>query len=129
MLTEENYVSFALQNYTNPACRGMDEFKEDLNDRPKWIKRLLKKFDNDQKIRIILVKNHIRGFFNSFGVEAGTHLLFYKIDPELHVYLKTVLSTLDELYDPEVTIQGEERVGDMKSCKGIMLLIQNEEGN
>ena len=36
-LTEENFTMFAVKNYDNPSCKGMDEFLDDL----KRIKRTI----------------------------------------------------------------------------------------
>ena len=41
ILTDDNFMMFAMKNYTNPQCTNIDEFYEDLN-RIKYIKRLLK---------------------------------------------------------------------------------------
>ena len=39
-LTEENFLLYAIKNYDNANCRGMEEFLEDLK-RFKYLKRLL----------------------------------------------------------------------------------------
>ena len=30
-LTDDNFFIFAMKHYDNPSCKGMDEFKDDLN--------------------------------------------------------------------------------------------------
>ena len=44
-LNDSNFVMYAMKNYENPTCTGMEEFHEDLN-RVKYIKRLLKRNKN-----------------------------------------------------------------------------------
>mgnify|MGYP003641469856 CR=1 FL=1 len=91
-LNDNTYMMYAMKHYDNPQCIGMDEFQEDLN-RIKYIKRLFRK-------RLIL--NHIIIFFNVFGVEAGTRILFYKIEEEVHDLLKTFLVYLNYLPDEDI---------------------------
>lgn len=93
-LNEDNYESYALHAYDNPQCEGIEEFREDLEDRPKWIKRLLRRYHNGGELRERLIINHLIIFINVFGIEAGTKILFFKLEPSLHTYLKTFLMYL-----------------------------------
>lgn len=95
VITDDNYESYALSHYNNPQCTGVSEFQEDLEERPKWIKRLLRRYHKGGELRERLLLNHIIVFINVFGVEAGTKLLFYKIENSLHGYLKTFLIYLN----------------------------------
>ena len=45
-LNDDNFMLFAMQRYTNPQCKNIDEFHEDLN-RIKYIKRLLMKYNKN----------------------------------------------------------------------------------
>ena len=50
-LTSENFIFYAMKNYDNPHCHGIEEFHEDLN-RIKYIKRLFgirKEWSNKRK--------------------------------------------------------------------------------
>jgi len=94
-LNDETYESYALRHYDNPKCRDLNEFKEDLEERPKWIKRLLRKYHNGGELREILILNHIIGFYNTFPGESGTRLLMYKMEKELYPYLKSFLLFLN----------------------------------
>ena len=51
ILTNDNFMMFAMKNYTNPQCTNIDEFYEDLN-RIKYIKRLLGKYNKKGVIKI-----------------------------------------------------------------------------
>ena len=93
-LTDSNYVMYAMKAYENPHCMGIDEFNEDLN-RTKYIKRLFRKYQRDDGLRERLILNHIIIFCNVFGVQPGVRILFHKIEPDLHSYLKTFLLYLD----------------------------------
>jgi hypothetical protein len=93
-LTEKNFLMYALKNYDNPACVGMDEFLDDLK-RFKYIKRLLKKHGSGKELRERLILNHIIILGNLFGVEATTKILFYKIDQEHWPQLKAFLTFLN----------------------------------
>ena len=57
-LTEDNFTMFAVKNYDNPSCNGMDEFLDDLK-RFKYIKRLLRKHNVGKELTERLILNHI----------------------------------------------------------------------
>jgi hypothetical protein len=93
-LTEENFVVYALKNYDNPGCVGMDEFLDDLK-RFKYIKRLLRKHDIGKELRERLILNHIIVLGNLFGIEATTKMLFFKIEEKFWPQLKAFLTFLN----------------------------------
>jgi hypothetical protein len=93
-LTDSNYILYAMKAYENPHCMGVDEFQEDLN-RTKYIKRLFRKYQRNNVLRERLILNHIIIFCNVFGVQPGIRMLFYKMELDLHSYLKTFLIYLD----------------------------------
>jgi hypothetical protein len=97
-LTEENYVLYAMKHYDNPQCTSIEEFHEDMN-RIKYLKRLLRKYKSTGILRERLILNHIIIFYNIFGVEAGTRLLFNRIEEDLHPYLKTFIVFINSLPD------------------------------
>ncbi|MBC8442597.1 MAG: hypothetical protein H8D80_00240 [Proteobacteria bacterium] len=97
-LNDNTFMMFAMKHYDNPQCMGMEEFQEDLN-RIKYIKRLFRKYKKNGILRERLIINHIIIFYNVFGVEAGTRILFYKIEEDMHSLLKTFLIFLN--YAPE----------------------------
>jgi hypothetical protein len=82
--------------YDNPACKGMEEFMEDL-ERIKYIKRLLNKFEKKDSLKERLILNHIIILNNVFGAEACSRILFFKLEPEYHSCLKSFLKYLQIL--------------------------------
>ena len=98
VLNDSNFVMYAMKNYENPTCTGMDEFHEDLN-RVKYIKRLLRKYDRSQVLRERLILNHLIILGNVFGPIVSARILFFKTEHELHSYLKTFLVYLNYLPD------------------------------
>jgi len=106
VLNDNTYMMYAMKHYDNPQCIGMDEFQEDLN-RIKYIKRLFRKYKNNDILRERLILNHIIIFYNVFGIKAATRILFYKIEEEVHDLLKTFLVYLNYLPEdgiPEVDL-------------------------
>jgi hypothetical protein len=89
-----------MRNYDNPHCTGIKEFEEDLA-RIVYLKRLFRRYKKSGVLRDRLILNHIITFCNVFGVEAGTRLLFFKIDADLHYILKTFLVFLEYLPDSQ----------------------------
>lgn len=47
------------------------------------------------ELRERLILNHIITFYNVFGIEPATRLLFFKLEHSLHSYLKTFLIYLN----------------------------------
>jgi len=93
-LTEDNFIMFAVKNYDNPECKGMDDFYDDLK-RFKYIKRLLRKHSNGKDLKERLILNHIIVLGNLFGVEATTKMLFFKLDDTYWSQVKTFLVFLN----------------------------------
>ena len=116
MITEENYMLFAMKVYENPQCKSVQEFHEDMN-RIKYLKRLFKKYKSTGVLRERLILNHIIILYNVFGIQAATRILFTRLDKELHPILKTFLVFLHMFPDniPEtdlVSIPLDKRITD-----------------
>ena len=90
LLTDSNFMQYAMGIYTNPSCVGMREFVEDLS-RIKYIKRLLRRYKKTGEIRDQLLTNHFIVLSNVFGITGAARLLFFKVEPELHPEIKTFM--------------------------------------
>lgn len=101
LLTEQNFVMFAMKHYQNPQCLNIDEFHDDLK-RIKYIKRLLGRYTATGDLKERLILNHLIILYNSFGKEA-TKMLFFKIEEQFWPQLKTFLLFLS--YMPDI-LQG-----------------------
>lgn len=96
-LNNDNFVMYAMQNYSNPQCIDIEEFNEDLQ-RFKYLKRLFNRYEQgDLQERLIL--NHLIVIYNVFGVKPANKMIFYKIDSKHYAALKTFLVYLG--YIPE----------------------------
>lgn len=106
LLNDENFLLYAMSNYDNPACKSINEFNEDLT-KIKYIKRLLNRYDKKKVLKERLILNHIILLNNVFGNEASCRILFFKISPRLHPYLKSFLDYLQILPQsiPEVDLK------------------------
>ena len=100
-ITEENFLLFAAKNYYNPRCIDAEELYEDLK-RFKYLKRLIKRYQDGGKLAVNLIMNHLVVIFNVFGVEAATTLLLFKIEPEFWDVLKTFMIFLNALPEGEL---------------------------
>jgi hypothetical protein len=100
-LTGDTFLMYAMKNYDNPSCGGVKDFNDDLK-RLRYIKRLLGRYRVTGEIKERLVINHLVVFYNVFGVEAATRMLFYKIGQGLWPELKTFLVYLN--YMPQTVI-------------------------
>ena len=107
-LDDKVFLLFAMKNYTN-SSGGEEEFYEDLS-RVRYVKRLLGRYEKKKVLKERLILNHIIILGNVFGPIPASRILFYKIEKELHSYLKTFLLFLDYLpeekgFVPEADIE------------------------
>lgn len=100
-LNRDNFMLYAMSNYSNPECMGMGEFTEDLA-KIKYVKRLLKKFKRTGKLRPILLLNHLMILGNVFGRTPAARMLFHKLEADIHPLLKTTLLYLDYIHEGAV---------------------------
>jgi len=101
-LTKDNITMFAIKHYDNPQCEGETEFHDDMK-RFKYIKRLLRKYQESGELKERLILNHMIVIYNVFGADAGSTLLLFKIEPELWSILKTFMVFLNMLPEGEIT--------------------------
>ena len=97
-LTLDNIMMFAMKHYDNPSCVDDKEFLDDMK-RFKYLKRLFRKYDTSDVLKVRLILNHIIVLANVFGVDASSTLLFFKIEKKHWSTLKTFLVYLH--YMPE----------------------------
>ena len=98
VLTNDNYMLFAMKHYDNPQSVTYDDFQEDMM-RFKYLKRLFGRYVKSGVLRNHLILNHFIVLFNVFG-EAAIHLLIFKIEMEYWSIMKSYLLYLNRL-DPE----------------------------
>jgi hypothetical protein len=96
-LNNDTFLIFAIKNYDNPSCNGMSDLEEDVK-RFKYLKRLLKRYENTDVLSERLIINHIIVLYNVFG-QVTTEMLFFKIEEKYWSYLKTFLVFLNRMTD------------------------------
>jgi hypothetical protein len=84
-LTEDNFILYAAKHYDFRNSSSEEEFNDDLK-RFQYLKRLFKRYEEDDDLKIRLILNHLIVIFNCFGPHA-TAMLFMKL-PEYHKCLK-----------------------------------------
>ena len=104
-LNHENWLIFAIRNYNNPLSVTYSDFEEDLK-RFKYIKRLLRRYETTGELKTHLILNHVIVLYNVFG-EAGTPLLFYKIEATYWRQIKAFMLFLNRL-PPSITTGFDE---------------------
>ena len=95
-LNNDNWMMYASKYYKNVQCTSVEEFYDDLQ-RFKYLKRLFKRYLNNDDLQERLILNHIIVLNNVFGIEEANKMLFYKIDEEQWPVLKTFLVYLNFL--------------------------------
>ena len=105
-LNDDNFLMYAMREYSNVQCTDVEEFYDDLK-KIKYIKRLFNVYKNNGQLKERLILNHFIIFYNVFTVQAGTRILFYKIEKDFWPMLKTFLIYLDRMPDKIESIRGE----------------------
>ena len=95
-LTQGNYMMFALLHYDNPHCKDIQEFFEDIK-RVHYIRRLFKRYNEDDVLKQRSIINHLVTFYNVFENSAATRILFYRVEENYHPVLKTFLVYLNRI--------------------------------
>lgn len=95
ILTEDNFLVYAMNHYTKASVVSIEEFEEDLN-RFKYLKKLLNRYYTDEDLKERLILNHIIILYNVFG-NYTTNMLFFKIPKSQWSALATFLLYLNRL--------------------------------
>jgi len=101
-LNESNYLLFAIKFYDNPQAVTKDDFESDLK-RIRYVKRLLKKYNNTGELKVHLILNHLIILFNVFN-DATVPLLFYNLEEELWPSIKSFLIFLKRIPEYPKTV-------------------------
>ena len=96
-LNESNYMLFAIKFYDNPQSVTREDFESDLK-RIRYVKRLLKRYQNNGELKVHLILNHLIILFNVFN-EATVPLLFYNLDEELWPAIKSFFIFLNRVHE------------------------------
>jgi len=124
-LTEENFLMYSMREYSNIQCTDIEEFYDDLK-KIKYIKRLFNIYRNNGQLKERLILNHLIIFYNVFSVEAGTRILFYKIEENFWPMLKTFLIFLDRMPEKIESIRGTTiKASDIKLDEGIVTRLRS----
>ena len=119
-LNEGNFLMFSMKEYNNIQCIDIEEFYDDLK-KIKYIKRLFNIYLNDGQLKERLILNHLIVFYNVFPIQAGTRILFYKIEEHFWPMLKTFLIFLERMPDKIESIRGKTILStDIKLDEGIV---------
>lgn len=100
-LNEDNFVLFASRNYNNPQCMSVEEFYHDLH-RFKYLKRLFRRYAQNNDLQERLILNHLVVIYNVFGIEAANRMMFYRMEEEYWSVIKTFLIFLNFLREDEL---------------------------
>ena len=92
-LNDDNFVLYAMKNYDNPSCKGVEEFKDDLK-KFSYLIRLFKKFQPGSGLKERLILNHLIVLYNVFPHRECTRILCFKLYEYLS-YLKPFLVQLN----------------------------------
>ena len=105
-LNNDSLLLYAIKAY-DKINYVKSEFNEDYKTF-RYVKRLLQKYRVTGEIRHTLLLNHLTLIYNVFGIEAGTRILFYKIDEADYSVLKTFCVFLNAMPDMILGLNGKD---------------------
>ena len=124
-LNDDNFLMYSMREYSNMQCTAIEEFYDDLK-KIKYIKRLFNIYKNNGQLKERLILNHLIVFYNVFSVQAGTRILFYKIEKDFWPMIKTFLIFLDRMPEKIDSIRGETvRASDILLDDGIITRLRS----
>ena len=104
-LDEESFLLYAAKYYDIRMAASTEEFYDDLR-RFQHLKRLFKRYEEDDDLKVRLILNHLTVIYNCFGVGATT-MLFYRLE-EYHKSLKPFVVMLG--YLPEIIEYSDKKL-------------------
>jgi hypothetical protein len=120
MLTEDNFLTYAMHHYDNSQCYSLEEFNDDLK-RFLYLKKLFNRYKNECDLKENLILNHLIVIYNIFGDEA-TNMLFFKIDKEYWDTLVTFLVFLNRM--PEELPQYKLKLSHVKLDEYVIQILR-----
>jgi len=99
-LDDENFILFASRNYDNPQCTSIEEFYQDLK-RIKYLKKLFRRYIENDELKERLILNHLVVIYNVFGIRAANKMMFFRMEDKYWPILKTFLVYLNFLHEDE----------------------------
>lgn len=103
-LNDETFLVYALKNYNNPECTGMDDFEDDVK-RFKYLKRLFNRYETSEVLSDRLIINHLIVLYNVFD-RAATTMLFFKTEERHWPILKTFLVFINRMPMEQIVTGG-----------------------
>lgn len=104
-LDEDSFLLYAAKCYDMKMAISAEEFYDDLR-RFQHLKRLFKRYEEDDDLKVRLILNHLIVIYNCFGPGATT-MLFFKLE-EYHKCLKPFIIMLN--YMPEVIEYSDKQI-------------------
>ena len=77
-LDDESFLLYAAKYYDIRMAASTEEFYDDLR-RFQHLKRLFKRYEEDNDLKVRLILNHLTVIYNCFGAGATT-MLFYRLE-------------------------------------------------
>lgn len=105
-LNDDTVLLYAIKAY-DKLNYVKSEFEEDYKTF-RYVKRLLQRYRATGELKQNLILNHLSLVYNLFGIDAGTRLLFFKMDEADYSTLKTFLVYLNTMPDVIHGINGRE---------------------
>lgn len=120
VLTEDNFLTYAMNHYDNTQCYSLEEFNDDLK-RFLYLKKLFSRYKNECDLKENLILNHLIVIYNIFG-EQATNMLFFKIDKEYWDTLTTFLVFLQRM--PEELPQYGVKLSEIKLDEYVIKILR-----
>ncbi len=78
VLDESTFMLYAAKHYDMKKAASTEEFYDDLK-RFQYLKRLFRRYEEFDELKVRLILNHMIVIYNCFGL-AGTPMLFLRLE-------------------------------------------------
>lgn len=106
-LSNDNYLKYAANHYSNNNCEDIEEFYSDLAT-IKYLKKLISKYRSNGVLKEQLIINHLIYFLQLFPGESGLRILFLRLRPDDIDVLKPFLVYLQRCPKVIPSINGKD---------------------
>lgn len=104
-LNEDTFNVWAAKHYDMRRAVSIEEFNDDIK-RFQYLKRLFRRYEDQNDLKVRLILNHLIILYNCLG-PAATPMLFMKLEG-YHKYLKPFVIMLN--YMPDTIEYGEKKI-------------------
>ena len=124
ILTDSNFLLYAIKHYNNPCCTNTEEWADDVR-RIKYVKKLITRYVETGELKERLILNHLIVLSNIYQPEPLCRILWLKMENQFS-YIKPFLLMIGCLVDYILNVKIEQKIEteDIPMDQGIIVALR-----